>query len=168
VSPVQAAAQPDEKVGRLGAHKRGEALLTQNVGLAQENADLRARVDALLGMSAAQVAAEADRVREQIQARVAAARAELAVVQGHAAEAVKVRDAALAETRTAMESLRVARAQVIATDEVAALQEVGIYELTSSGKLHGSVQSRQPTVTGTGLQRRQSAGLRHITLTSGN
>jgi hypothetical protein len=79
-------------------------------------------------MSAAQVTAEADRVREQVQARVAEARAELAAVQAQAAEAVQLRDAARAETGTLMESLRAIRAEVVATDEVAALQEVGIYE----------------------------------------
>jgi hypothetical protein len=79
-------------------------------------------------MSADERAAEADRVREQIQARVEQARADLAAATRHTAEAQKVRDAAIAEGDAAMQNLRAIRAQVIATDEVAALQEVGIYE----------------------------------------
>jgi hypothetical protein len=117
-----------EKVGIFGAHKRAESLLAENLSLGQENEQLRQQVTALMGMSAGELAAEADRVREQILVRIEKARAELAAAERQTAEAQKVRDAAMAEADTAMRNLRAARAQVIATDEVAALQEVGIYE----------------------------------------
>lgn len=102
--------------------------MAEKSGLAQENERLLQQVAALLGMSADELAAEADSARAQIQVRIEQGRAELAVAVRQTAEAQKVRNAAMAEADTAMRNLRAVRAQVIATDEVAALQEVGIYE----------------------------------------
>jgi hypothetical protein len=131
VGEVPAAGQPggrrEEKVGIFGAHKRAESLLAENSGLAQENERLRRQVTTLLGLSAEELAAEAEGVRGRIEARVEEARADLAAAARHTAEA-QVRDAVMAEADAAMQNLRAVRAQVIATDEVAALQEVGIYE----------------------------------------
>jgi hypothetical protein len=131
-SEIPAAEQPggrrEEKVGIFGAHKRAESLLAENSGLSQENERLRRQVTTLLGLSADELAAEAEGVRGQVQARVEEARADLAAAARHTAEAQQVRDAAMAEADAAMQNLRAIRAQVIATDEVAALQEVGIYE----------------------------------------
>ena len=121
-------ARREQKPGIFGAHKRAESLLQENSDLARENERLRQQVTALLGMSTDELAAEADRARQQAQARVEQARAELASVEQHAAEARKVRDTALAEADAAVRNLKAVRAQVVATDEVAALQEVGIYE----------------------------------------
>jgi hypothetical protein len=57
-----------EKVGIFGAQKRAEALLAENLGLAEENQRLRQQVSALLGMDAYQLAAESGRLRTQIEA----------------------------------------------------------------------------------------------------
>ena len=127
-APVRAAVRREEKPGIFGGHKRAESLLQENSDLSRESERLRQQVTALLGMSTEELAAEADRARQQVQARVEQARAELAGVEQHAAEARKVRDTALAEADAAVRNLKAVRAQVVATDEVAALQEVGIYE----------------------------------------
>jgi Domain of unknown function (DUF4041)/T5orf172 domain len=63
-----------------------------------------------------------------VQATVEQVRADLDNANRQAAEARKVRDEAMAEAEAALQQLRTVRAQVVATDEVAALQEVGIYE----------------------------------------
>ena len=117
-----------EKIGIFGAHKRAEALLTENSGLAQENERLRQQVTALLGMSTEDLAAEADRARAQVQAAIDQAHAELAAADQQVAEARRARDAALADAAASEQQLQALRAQVVATDELAALQEVGIYE----------------------------------------
>ncbi len=122
------AAVRQERVGIFGAQKRAEALLAENAGLAQENERLRQQVSALLGMSISQVAAEADRTRAQIQAGIGQASAELAAASRQVSEAHRVRDEAMAEAASVVRRLQEARAQVVATDEMAALQEVGIYE----------------------------------------
>lgn len=57
-----------EKVGIFGAQKRAEALLAENLGLAEENQRLRQQVSALLGMNEYQLAAESGRLRTQIEA----------------------------------------------------------------------------------------------------
>jgi len=130
-----AGARRDDRVGIFGAHKRAEALRQENShlagardALAAENEQLRQQVTGLLGMSIDELAAEAGRVRAQVQANVEQARADLDNTNRQAAEARKVRDGAMAEAEAALHQLRTVRAQVVATDEVAALQEVGIYE----------------------------------------
>ena len=110
-----------EKAGIFGGQKRAGALLAENSGLAEENQRLRQQVSALLGMNADQQAAESDRLRAQIEAGAERAATELAGAQRARAEA-------LAEMAAAAEQLRELRTQVVATDEVAALQEAGIYE----------------------------------------
>ena len=110
-----------EKAGIFGGQKRAGALLAENPGLAEENQRLRQQVSALLGMNADQQAAGSDRLRAQIEADAERAATELAGAQRARAEA-------LAEMAAAAEQLRELRTQVVATDEVAALQEAGIYE----------------------------------------
>jgi hypothetical protein len=126
--PGPAGGRRDEKPGIFGGHKRAESLLQENSELARENERLRQQVTALLGMSTDELAVEADHARQQVNARVEQARAELASAEQHAAQARKIRDTAVAEADAAVRNLNAIRAQVIATDEVAALQEVGIYE----------------------------------------
>jgi len=130
-----ASVRRDEKPGIFSAHKHAESLLQENSDLAQKNSELmrenerlRQQATALLGLSTEELAAEAGRARQQVFAGVEQARAELASVEQHAAEARKIRDTALAEADAAVRNLKAVRAQVVATDEVAALQEVGIYE----------------------------------------
>jgi hypothetical protein len=110
-----------EKAGIFGGQKRAGALLAENPGLAEENQRLRQQVSALLGMNADQQAAGSDRLRAQIEADAGRAATELAGAQRARAEA-------LAEMAAAAGQLRELRTQVVATDEVAALQEAGIYE----------------------------------------
>jgi hypothetical protein len=126
--PGPAGGRRDEKPGIFGGHKRAESLLQENSELARENERLRQQVTALLGMSTDELAVEADHARQQVNARVEQARAELASAEQHAAQARKIRDTTVAEADAAVRNLNAIRAQVIATDEVAALQEVGIYE----------------------------------------
>lgn len=121
-------ARRDDKIGFFGAHKRAELLLEENSSLTQENQRLREQVTVLLGMSTDELAAEADHARQQVQAAIEQARAELARAEQHAQEATRIRDTAVAGADAAVANLNAVRAQVIATDEVAALQEVGIYE----------------------------------------
>ena len=141
---VAAAAKPadgatvtrrEEKIGIFGAHKRAEALLQETTDLtaardqlAAENERLRQQVTALLGMSIEDLAAETERIRAQVQAEAELARADLAAVNRQTTEARQLRERAMAEAETAEQELNAARAKVVATDEVAALQEVGIYE----------------------------------------
>jgi hypothetical protein len=121
-------AQRGEKIGLFTGHKRAEALQRENSELGQEIERLRKRVVDLLGMSADDRAAAADKARQEAQDRVEQVRAELTGLSMQAAEAEKARDAALAEASRITGDLDVARAQIVATNEVAALQEVGIYE----------------------------------------
>ena len=83
--PASTRREEREKVGIFGAHKRAEALLQENAGLADahdalaaENQRLCQQVTALLGMDTQELAAEANRVRDQVQADVEQARADLA------------------------------------------------------------------------------------------
>jgi hypothetical protein len=129
------AARREEKISIFGAHKRAEALLQESAGLtaardqlAAENEQLRQQVAALLGMSIDDLAAETERIRAQVQAEAELARADLAAVNRQATEAGQLRDRAMAETETAVQELKTARTKVVATEEIAALQEVGIYE----------------------------------------
>jgi hypothetical protein len=115
-----------EKVGIFGGQKRAGALLAENSGLAEENQRLRQQVSALLGMNADQQAAESDRLRAQIEAGAERAATERAATERAGAQ--RARAEALAEMAAAADQLRELRTQVVATDEVAALQEVGIYE----------------------------------------
>jgi hypothetical protein len=116
-----------EKVGIFNAQKRAEALLGENAGLAQENERLRQQVSALLGMSIDQVAAEADRTRAQLQTGIDQAQVDLAATRRQAHEAQQVREATLIEAASATRQLQDIRAQIVTTDEISALQEVGIY-----------------------------------------
>ena len=117
-----------QKIRIFGAHKRAEALLAENSDLTRENERLRLRVTALMGMSVEQLAAEADAARAQVQADIDQAHAELATAQRQVSEARAGRDKAMAEATAAALELQDIRAQIVATDELAALQEVGIYE----------------------------------------
>jgi Domain of unknown function (DUF4041)/T5orf172 domain len=125
----------DEKVGLFGAHKRLDAVLTENRELAQardaltrENEQLRQQVTALMGMSVAERAAEAERARSELQARVVAVQADLFRVEQQTAQARAHLQAVQAESANAVRTLDIAQAQIVATNEVAALQEVGIYD----------------------------------------
>lgn len=121
-------AQRGEKIGFFGGHKLAETLQQRNSELEQENERLRTQVVDLLGMSNDDRMAEADRVLEEAQARIAQARAQLNDIERQAAEAATARDTALVQVDLALGELNSARAQIVATDEVAALQEIGIYE----------------------------------------
>jgi hypothetical protein len=119
----------------FGVHKRLDAVLAENRDLAQtrdalvrENEHLRQQVTMLMGMSVAERAAEAERSRFDLQAQVAAVQADLSRVEQQAAQAREHLKAVQAETTSAVHTLEVAQAQIVATNEVAALQEVGIYE----------------------------------------
>jgi hypothetical protein len=127
VIPVPAKDVPaagwQEKVGIFGAQKRAEALLSENAGLVRENERLRQQVSALLGMSISQVAAEADRTRAEIQSGIGQAKADLATVSRQVLEARQQRDAAMADAASTASQLQQIRAQIVATDELSALQE---------------------------------------------
>jgi hypothetical protein len=125
---VPSASDRDKPVRLPGAHKRAESLLAENTDLAGENERLRQQVSALLGMDSHGLAAEAERARLQIQASLDLARAELAQVEDQSARTTRIRDAALREAEAAVQARDAARAQIVVTDEIAALQEVGIYE----------------------------------------
>jgi Domain of unknown function (DUF4041)/Meiotically up-regulated gene 113 len=85
-------------------------------------------VTALVGMNVAELAAEAEHTRMQIQAQVTQAQADLSRVEGQTSEAQVRLQAVQSEAASALQALQSAQAEIVETNEVVALQEVGIYE----------------------------------------
>ena len=96
----------EEKAGLFGAHKRLDAVLTENRDLAQardalvrENEHLRQQVTRLMGMSVAERTAEAERARSELQAQVAAVQADLSRVEQQAAHAQRASESGASRNR---------------------------------------------------------------------